>query len=324
MSEVLPRNFGRNFDAPFEPLDILAHLDVIAHNPEQRFSYHQRQGALENTAVVLLTPEHSQEIIDRMALYELQSGLYEPEALYLGLLRGGNQFTMRFASALAETAVDLSTRRNLPDFAPHGVHPHVNFMNAGRYGSSQHGGAKLKISQHLPDDERTAGRTVNACDDVVDEGITLTLLDPYFIEGLRRVGLLKIRREEPSTNFGVRAFSSKGIADLSGLDPRQVVIGCKGPNVWYSEMGMDGERIITVRGIKKVQKEIKRHHAGLSVPTVQDVKYEESTEELMQYASERDLSRATINDITFIDTSKKSRRRFVGRFIDLSDLVRAA
>jgi hypothetical protein len=309
-----------DFTQPYQPLNLVSHLERIAADPEQRKLYLNRQIKLPHTALTLLTPEHSLHIINDMANYEIQSGLFDIDNLYTVLLNGGSQFSVRYASRIAENAVELcgGTDEELSNFQ---IYPNLAYINASRYGRSQNGGEKLKFKQRFPRALRTAGVNVMLCDDVVDEAITVQLL-AHYLDGNRRRGLFNLRREGPANSVGVRAFTSKGIGDLSQFDPRNVVIGSTGPNVWFAEMGMDGEFVIkdAAGNVKKVLKEVKRHNEGLSVPSTQDVKYKDEMEELMALAADLDLTTLNMNDITFIDTSKPRQtvaKFYYGRFIDL-------
>lgn len=84
-------------------------------------------------------------------------------------------------------------------------------------------------------------------------------------------------------------------------DPKNVIIGFKGPNVWLSEKGMDGEK---VKADGRTRKEIYRWNRGISIPMVQDIKYRDNVEEVIAKLEKVDLAVVPMNKIVFIDTSR--------------------
>ena len=176
MSFSIPEQL--DFAQPYQPLILTTHLERIAEDPEQRSLYLERQMKLPHTALTLLTPEHSFQVINQMATYEINSGLFDVDNLYTVLLNGGSQFSVRYASRIAENAIELcgGSDEELRKFQ---IYPNLAYINASRYGDSQNGNERLKFKQRFPRTLRTAGVNVMLCDDVVDEAITVKLIAQY-------------------------------------------------------------------------------------------------------------------------------------------------
>lgn len=310
------------FERLRKPIDLMQFVENEANNSATFTRSYRERAELLGVAACLASPQFVQDRVYSMGELEVEDKLFDDDTLYISLMKGSQPFSSSFYKAMSEKGLEIVRRSSFRDednrliIPERSFHPLTSEINASRYGDSQNGGT-LRIKQKLPDDERTLGRRLILCDDVVDEGLTLQLLAEYF-NGNRRLGFLQLRKEGAAKSIGVRALISKNIADLSMFDPDDVVIGFIGPNVWLAESGMDGEKI---RKNGKRQKEIYRWNSGISIPLIQDVKYKDNVEITMDKLNEIGLAVAKMDDIKFINTSKTPKsyaRQFFGRFIDLA------